>query len=131
MRQILAWRELHPLYLLYWNFMPKYAESNFFKFKDKFPNFYWTGENKMNHISYVVKLALPSPLYSHHTQRLMIASNLACSAPWNRQRPRSLRMAPCSILKRLQIGQAPQHHHGHDSFGDFGIARHQTLHILR
>ena len=45
-RQIVGWREY--VRGIYWHYMPKYSQTNFFNAKNKLPDFYWTGETKMN-----------------------------------------------------------------------------------
>jgi len=73
-RQILGWREY--IRGIYWKEMPDYAQRNALDNHNKLPNFFWTGETKMN----CMKLAIGQSLdeaYAHHIQRLMVIGNFA------------------------------------------------------
>ncbi|MDF1645672.1 MAG: cryptochrome/photolyase family protein [Legionellaceae bacterium] len=76
-RQILGWREY--VRGIYWLKMPEYKKANFFDVKRKLPDFYWTGETKMNCISQCVK-STRELAYAHHIQRLMVLGNFALIA---------------------------------------------------
>ena len=72
-RQIIGWREY--IRAIYWTYMPEYKSLNFFGFKNKLPDFYWTGNTKMNCAKNAIKNSLNNA-YAHHIQRLMITGNL-------------------------------------------------------
>lgn len=76
-RQILGWREF--IRGVYWLKMPDYATRNFFRHKRALPNFYWTGETKMNCVKQCV-LDTKRNAYAHHIQRLMVLGNFALLA---------------------------------------------------
>lgn len=76
-RQIIGWREY--VRGIYWLKMPKYAESNFLNAKRKLPNFYWTGNTKMNCLHQCV-VETRANAYAHHIQRLMVLGNFALLA---------------------------------------------------
>lgn len=73
-RQILGWREY--MRGIYWMEMPDYKQRNFFKNKNKLPEFYWTGNTRMNCLSHCIKNSL-GHAYAHHIQRLMVTGNFA------------------------------------------------------
>ncbi len=68
-RQILGWREY--VRGIYWKFMPRYAELNALKAKEKLPEFYWTGKCEMNCLRQSIGQTLRHG-YAHHIQRLMV-----------------------------------------------------------
>lgn len=76
-RQILGWREY--MRGIYWAKMPEYAEMNYFGHKRKLPEWYWTGETKMNCLSQSINQSLDYA-YAHHIQRLMVTGNFALLA---------------------------------------------------
>ncbi len=76
-RQILGWREY--IKGIYWLKMPEYKELNFFNAKNKLPEFYWSGDTKMNCIKQSVKNTKKNS-YAHHIQRLMVLGNFALIA---------------------------------------------------
>ena len=76
-RQILGWREY--VRGIYWHFMPKYNQTNFFNAKNKIPNFYWDGKTKMNCMKNCIEQT-KQEAYAHHIQRLMITGNFALIA---------------------------------------------------
>jgi deoxyribodipyrimidine photolyase-related protein len=76
-RQILGWREY--VRGLYWLHMPDFAEKNFFGATRKLPDFYWTGETRMNCLAQAVSDTIANA-YAHHIQRLMITGNFALLA---------------------------------------------------
>ncbi len=76
-RQILGWREY--MRGIYWLKMPEFAQMNFFNNTSKLPQWYWTGETKMNCMSHTIKQSL-NYAYAHHIQRLMITGNFALLA---------------------------------------------------
>lgn len=76
-RQILGWREY--IRGIYWLKMPEYATENFLEAKRPLPDFYWTGETKMNCLRQCV-LETKENAYAHHIQRLMVLGNFALIA---------------------------------------------------
>ncbi len=76
-RQILGWREY--IRGIYWLKMPDYAEQNFFSAKRNLPEFYWTGNTKMNCLRQCVHETQQNA-YAHHIQRLMVLGNFALLA---------------------------------------------------
>ena len=76
-RQILGWREY--VRGIYWYYMPKYNQTNFFNAKNKIPNFYWDGKTKMNCMKNCIEQT-KHEAYAHHIQRLMITGNFALIA---------------------------------------------------
>ena len=73
-RQILGWREY--MRGMYWKEMPGYRQSNKLDNQNKLPEFYWTGNTKMNCLHHAIKQSLEEA-YAHHIQRLMITGNFA------------------------------------------------------
>jgi deoxyribodipyrimidine photolyase-related protein len=73
-RQILGWREY--MRGVYWKEMPGYARFNKLENQNKLPDFYWTGDTKMNCLAVSIKNSLNNA-YAHHIQRLMITGNFA------------------------------------------------------
>lgn len=73
-RQIIGWREY--MRGIYWNKMPEFATLNFFNNQEKLPNWFWTGNTKMNCLKDAIKQSLDYA-YAHHIQRLMITGNFA------------------------------------------------------
>ncbi len=76
-RQIIGWREY--IRGIYWLKMPDYAASNALNATKSLPDFYWTGDTKLNCIAQVVKQT-KQEAYAHHIQRLMITGNFALLA---------------------------------------------------
>ena len=76
-RQILGWREF--MRGNYWAQMPHYSTLNFFEHKRKLPNWYWTGDTKMNCLHHSISQSLELA-YAHHIQRLMITGSFALLA---------------------------------------------------
>ena len=73
-RQIIGWREY--MRGVYWDQMPSFAEKNHLQAAEKLPEWYWTGETKMNCLSHAVNQSLDLA-YAHHIQRLMVTGNFA------------------------------------------------------
>ncbi|BAO55675.1 cryptochrome/photolyase family protein [Nonlabens marinus] len=73
-RQILGWREF--MRGIYWKEMPDYQHRNELENRNKLPDFYWTGETKMNCLKHSINNSLDNA-YAHHIQRLMITGNYA------------------------------------------------------
>ncbi|MDP5093549.1 MAG: cryptochrome/photolyase family protein, partial [Polaribacter sp.] len=73
-RQIIGWREY--MRGMYWMLMPTYKSENFLNNQTKLPDFFWTGNTKMNCVKNAVNNSLDNG-YAHHIQRLMITGNFA------------------------------------------------------
>lgn len=71
-RQILGWREY--IRGIYWQQMPNYANRNALENHHKLPQFFWTGNTKMNCLKHAINQSLDDA-YAHHIQRLMIIGN--------------------------------------------------------
>lgn len=76
-RQILGWREY--MRGIYWAKMPEFASMNFFGHDRKLPEWFWTGETKMNCLRHAIGQSLDYA-YAHHIQRLMVTGNFALLA---------------------------------------------------
>ena len=81
-RQIIGWREY--IRGIYHMKMPDYGHVNALNAKRPLPDFYWTGDTKMNCVAQVVKQTRQEA-YAHHIQRLMITGNFALLAGLNPQ----------------------------------------------
>lgn len=79
-RQILGWREY--MRGIYWAKMPQYESENQLNHQRALPNFYWTGNTKMNCMQKAIDQSLKHA-YAHHIQRLMITGNFALLANCN------------------------------------------------
>ena len=73
-RQIIGWREY--MRGMYWMQMPDFAKANYLENHNKLPDFYWTGNTKMNCLKCSINNSLDNA-YAHHIQRLMITGNYA------------------------------------------------------
>ena len=78
-RQIIGWREF--IYGCYWVKMSEgdYHEENYFNHTRPLPDFYWTGETKLNCLSNAIQKVLNFG-YTHHIERLMVLGNFALLA---------------------------------------------------
>jgi deoxyribodipyrimidine photolyase-related protein len=76
-RQIIGWREY--MRGIYWLKMPEYNSLNYFNHQEKLPDWFWTGNTKMNCLKDSIKQSLHYA-YAHHIQRLMITGNFALLA---------------------------------------------------
>lgn len=76
-RQIIGWREY--MRGVYWAHMPQYAEMNHFDHQRDLPEWFWTGETKMNCLKQTINNSLDHA-YAHHIQRLMVTGNFALLA---------------------------------------------------
>lgn len=76
-RQILGWREY--MRGVYWAHMPEYSKLNYFEHYRKLPDWYWTGNTKMNCLKHSITQSLEAA-YAHHIQRLMVTGNFALLA---------------------------------------------------
>lgn len=73
-RQIIGWREY--MRGVYWAQMPGYEEKNYFEHHENLPNWFWTGNTKMNCLKHAINGSLRNA-WAHHMQRLMITGNFA------------------------------------------------------
>lgn len=76
-RQIIGWREY--MRGIYWLKMPEFATLNFFDHTASLPDWYWTGQTKMNCLKQSIQQSL-THAYAHHIQRLMVTGNFALLA---------------------------------------------------
>jgi len=76
-RQIIGWREY--MRGIYWLKMPEFASMNYLDNKNVLPEWYWTGNTKMNCLKFSINQSL-NFAYAHHIQRLMITGNFALLA---------------------------------------------------
>ncbi|TKD55892.1 cryptochrome/photolyase family protein [Flavobacterium sp. ASW18X] len=76
-RQILGWREY--MRGIYWKEMPNYANLNKLDNTNKLPEFFWTGNTKMNCLKHAIGQSLDTA-YAHHIQRLMVIGNFSLLA---------------------------------------------------
>ena len=81
-RQILGWREY--VRGIYWAHMPGYDQSNHLSHQTDLPNWFWTGDTKMNCLAQSIGQSLEHA-YAHHIQRLMVIGNFALLAGINPQ----------------------------------------------
>ncbi len=81
-RQILGWREY--VRGIYWLKMPEYKEMNFLEASRPLPEFFWTGDTKMNCLKQCVTETKENA-YAHHIQRLIVLGNFALIAGINPQ----------------------------------------------
>ncbi|MEM6717923.1 MAG: cryptochrome/photolyase family protein [Bacteroidota bacterium] len=73
-RQILGWREY--MRGMYWKEMPNYRTLNKLDNTNSLPDFFWTGNTKMNCLKHAISQSLDHA-YAHHIQRLMVTGNFA------------------------------------------------------
>jgi deoxyribodipyrimidine photolyase-related protein len=76
-RQILGWREY--MRGVYWALMPEFTKMNFFAHDGQLPEYYWTGETRMQCMAKAIGQSLDYA-YAHHIQRLMVTGNFALLA---------------------------------------------------
>ncbi len=76
-RQILGWREY--MRGIYWKEMPGYQKLNKLENYNQLPQFFWTGNTKMNCLKKAIGQSLEEA-YAHHIQRLMVIGNFALLA---------------------------------------------------
>jgi len=76
-RQIIGWREY--IRGIYWAHMPGYDTHNTFEHTTPLPEWFWSGETKMNCLSHAIGQSLEHA-YAHHIQRLMIIGNFSLLA---------------------------------------------------
>ena len=73
-RQILGWREF--MRGVYWWRMPALLQANALDHHAPLPDWYWTGEVRMNCMRNAIGQTLKTG-YAHHIQRLMVTGNFA------------------------------------------------------
>ncbi|SFP63611.1 deoxyribodipyrimidine photolyase-related protein [Geopseudomonas sagittaria] len=76
-RQLIGWREY--VRGIYWLQMPDYAQRNAFANTRALPDFYWSGDTRMNCLRQAIGQTLEHA-YAHHIQRLMVTGNFALLA---------------------------------------------------
>lgn len=76
-RQIIGWREF--IRGVYWQFMPEYADRNFFNADNPLPDFFYSAKTDLNCLAQTIT-ATKQFAYAHHIQRLMITGNFALLA---------------------------------------------------
>ena len=76
-RQILGWREF--IRGIYWLKMPDYAALNYLDASRVLPEFFWTGDTRMNCMRQSIAQT-ERYAYAHHIQRLMVLGNFALLA---------------------------------------------------
>ena len=64
---------------IYWALMPELKSMNYFRHDTALPDFYWTGETRMNCMRMAIGQSLQHA-YAHHIQRLMVTGNFALLA---------------------------------------------------
>ena len=81
-RQILGWREY--VRGVYWAHMPGYTDRNALDHHRPLPEWFWTGQTRMNCLAHAIGQSLDQA-YAHHIQRLMVIGNFALIAGLNPQ----------------------------------------------
>ena len=81
-RQIIGWREY--VRGIYWAQMPGYEQHNFFEHTTPLPDWFWTGNTRMNCLAAAITGSLQNA-HAHHIQRLMVIGNFALLAGLNPQ----------------------------------------------
>jgi deoxyribodipyrimidine photolyase-related protein len=76
-RQIIGWREF--IRGIYWQQGPGYGQRNALDEHGALPEFYWTGDTKMECLRQSLGQVLDEA-YGHHIQRLMVTGNFALIA---------------------------------------------------
>lgn len=76
-RQILGWREF--VRGIYWRNMPEYAALNKLQASRPLPDWFWTGDTKMQCLNHAITQSLDYA-YAHHIQRLMVTGNFCLLA---------------------------------------------------
>lgn len=76
-RQIIGWREF--IRGIYWMKMPDYATSNVFNAKRDLPEWFWSGNTRMNCLNQAI-CETKQNAYAHHIQRLMVIGNFSLLA---------------------------------------------------
>lgn len=76
-RQILGWREY--VRGIYWLLMPDYKDKNELKANGNLPDFFWSGDTKLNCLKQCIHETKDNA-YAHHIQRLMVLGNFCLIA---------------------------------------------------
>ncbi|MBF2015838.1 MAG: cryptochrome/photolyase family protein [Rivularia sp. T60_A2020_040] len=76
-RQVLGWREY--MHGIYHHVDADYSQQNWFEHHKPLPEFYWTGETKMNCLHQILTQVMDTG-YAHHIQRLMVLNNFGLIA---------------------------------------------------
>ena len=76
-RQIIGWREY--VRGIYWAQMPGYDQHNFFEHTTPLPEWFWSGNTRMNCLAAAIGGSLHNA-HAHHIQRLMVIGNFALLA---------------------------------------------------
>jgi len=76
-RQLIGWREF--IRGVYWLKMPDYSESNVFDARRDLPDWFWSGQTRMNCLHNAISETRRNA-YAHHIQRLMVIGNFAMLA---------------------------------------------------
>ena len=76
-RQIIGWREY--VRGIYWAQMPGYEQHNYFEHTTTLPQWFWTGNTRMNCLAAAITTSLQNA-HAHHIQRLMVIGNFALLA---------------------------------------------------
>jgi deoxyribodipyrimidine photolyase-related protein len=71
-RQVLGWREY--IRGIYWLKMPDYRNLNYLNANRALPNFFWSGDTKLNCLHHCIDETYQNA-YAHHIQRLMVLGN--------------------------------------------------------
>ena len=76
-RQVLGWREY--MHGIYHHVDENYSQQNWFEHNKPLPEFFWTGETKMNCLNKILTQVMDTG-YAHHIQRLMVLNNFGLIA---------------------------------------------------
>ncbi|WP_301019724.1 cryptochrome/photolyase family protein [Rhodoferax sp.] len=76
-RQVIGWREY--VRGIYWAQMPGYDAHNYFAHTRPLPQWFWTGNTRMNCLAAAITGSLQTA-HAHHIQRLMVIGNFALLA---------------------------------------------------
>ena len=76
-RQIIGWREY--VRGIYWAQMPGYDQHNYFEHTMPLPEWFWSGNTRMNCLAAAIGGSLHNA-HAHHIQRLMVIGNFALLA---------------------------------------------------
>jgi deoxyribodipyrimidine photolyase-related protein len=76
-RQIIGWREY--VRGIYWAQMPGYVQHNYFEHFTPLPEWFWTGNTRMNCLAAAIGGSLHNA-HAHHIQRLMVIGNFSLLA---------------------------------------------------
>jgi deoxyribodipyrimidine photolyase-related protein len=76
-RQILGWREY--MHGIYHHVDEDYPQQNWFEHHKPLPEFFWSGETKMNCLHQILTQVMDIG-YAHHIQRLMVLNNFGLIA---------------------------------------------------